>query len=196
MNFPPNVNALSLDVEIGESIALRNLFSATDLDGDPITQYRFRDNGAANFSGFFTIDGVRQNANQWITVSADDFLRVRYQAGLTTSAESFSIQVFDGQFSNISAAQISTVPENREAPTVIGTDSSVLAGELLPVTDFFTVTDPENNPITRYFFVDRSLNDNGGHFLFQGNRVPSAQFFLVDADQLSELFYVGGEFGN
>lgn len=195
MNFPPNVNALSLDVEIGESIALRNLFSATDLDGDPITQYRFRDNGAANFSGFFTIDGVRQNANQWITVSADDFLRVRYQAGLTTSAESFSIQVFDGQFSNISAAQISTVPENREAPTVIGTDSSVLAGELLPVTDFFTVTDPENNPITRYFFVDRSLNDNGGHFLFQGNRVPSAQFFLVDADQLSELFYVGGEFG-
>ena len=58
--FPPVANAISSEVEIGESIPFRTMFAATDFDGDAITQIRFRDNGSANFSGFFTVSGVRQ----------------------------------------------------------------------------------------------------------------------------------------
>jgi len=42
-------------------------------------------------------------------------------------------------------------------------------------------------------FADRSTN--GGHFVFRGEQVPSAQFFRVAADELELLEYVGGQTG-
>ena len=42
-------------------------------------------------------------------------------------------------------------------------------------------------------FADRRVN--GGHFVFKGSRVPSAQFFRVPADELDQLEYVGGQTG-
>ena len=44
-------------------------------------------------------------------------------------------------------------------------------------------------------FLDRQANLNGGHFLLNGVRLPSASFFSVTPDQLINLEYRGGTFG-
>ena len=195
-SFPPVANAISSEVEIGESIPFRTMFAATDLDGDAITRFRYRDNGSANFSGFFTYRGVCQASNTWFTVEGNDLLQVRYQAGVTENSESFSVQVFDGEFwSDVEAEQVATIAQNTQAPVVTPTPTSVEANELIPITDLFTVSDPENNPIERYFFVDRSINANGGYLQLSGQRLESGRFHLIEASQLAGLFYVGGTFG-
>ena len=195
-NFPPSVNALTASVQIGDSIRLDRLFDAFDLDGNPITRIRFRDNGLASTSGFFTINGVRQESNILIEVDASEVVDVRYTAGLIEATESFSIQVGDpSRLSSISTAFVFTVPGNFFAPTVNPIPGSVQEREVLNPSTLFTVSDPEDNPIVRYFIVDRAANDAGGFFELNGVRQESGQFFIVEADQLDDLEYIGGRFG-
>ena len=69
--FPPNVTAIASSVQIGSSLAFSSLIEASDLDGNEIVSYRFRDNDAAATSGFFTIRGVRQPSNIFIEFDQD-----------------------------------------------------------------------------------------------------------------------------
>lgn len=195
-NFPPNVDALTASVQVGDSISINRLFEAFDLDGDPITRIRFRDNGLTATSGFFTVNGVRQEANVFIEVNASQLNSVRYQAGLIEANESFSIQVGDPErLSAVNTGLIFTVPGNFFAPVVDTTAGSVQEREALDPTTLFTVSDPENNPIVRYLFLDTGVNDNGGHFSLNGVRQESGRFFAVEAGQLGNLEYIGGRFG-
>ena len=41
-------------------VTASSLFSVTDADGDPITQYRFWDDGLGESTGYFRLNGVRQ----------------------------------------------------------------------------------------------------------------------------------------
>lgn len=194
-NFPPNVDALQASVQIGDSIAFTRLFEASDLDGNDITRFRFRDNSNSSTSGFFTVAGVRQEANTFIQVFANQLNTVRYHAGLIESTESFSVQVGDNErLSTVDSAQLVTVTGNFFAPTVIPQPGSVQEREVLAASSLFEVTDPENNPIIRYFFADRAANQNGGFFRLNGVRQQSGRFFVVEADQLANLEYVGGRF--
>ena len=59
-NFAPTVTVKNTNVEIGASVLFKDLFEANDLDGNAITRYRFRDNGSASFSGFFSLAALRQ----------------------------------------------------------------------------------------------------------------------------------------
>ena len=194
--FPPNVEAISTSVQIGDTVAFASLFEASDLDGNPITAYRFRDNNASLTSGYFTVRGEIQPSNVLIEVPAADLSFVRYHAGLIVGTETFSVQVSDGErLSNVDAAQIFTVVGNFFPPVITPIDSSVLESERIDASSLFTVSDPEGNEILSYFVVDRKVNQNGGHFLLNGARQPSGVFFQIDADQLDNLVYVGGRFG-
>ncbi|MEM9413186.1 MAG: hypothetical protein AAGA30_18905, partial [Planctomycetota bacterium] len=187
--FPPSVNAINSSVQIGDSILFRSMFTASDLDGNSIVSYRFRDNSNAATSGFFTVRGVRQPSNAFIEVSASELNTVQYHAGLLAGNESFSVQVSDGQrLSTVDAAIASTILANSFAPVVIGRPQTVLEDELIPASSLFNVTDRDNSEIVRYFFVDRKTNSNGGHFVFKGVRQPSGRFFVVNANELGDLF--------
>ena len=195
--FPPNVVARATSVQIGDTVAFRNMFTASDLDGNEITTFRFRDNSAAATSGFFTVRGVRQDSNVFVEVGLEDLDFVRYNAGLIESSETFSVQVGDGgsQFSTIDVSQVNTILANFFPPEIDVTPGSVQEREVLDPRTLFSVSDPEGNPAVRFFFVDRRTNDNGGHFLFRGVRQESGRFFSVEADELDQVVYIGGRFG-
>ena len=193
--FPPTVNANESVVEIGQQRAFHTLFEVSDIDNNDILKYRFRDNSNTSFGSFFTLNGVRQDANTWVEIDAAYLYEVKYNAALIEHSESFSVQVYDGKWSNVDAAVIHTVTANSNAPVVSGAGGNVLETEIVRIEDFFTVTDLDDSPITNYYFVDRRLNQNGGHFLFDGQRVQSASWFLVAADELELLEYSGGAFG-
>ncbi len=182
-------------MEIGSFKPFHTLFDVSDLDGNPITKYRFRDNSNVNFGSFFTLQGVRQAANTWIEIDASLLYEVKYHAALIEHSESISVQAYDGSWSNVDAAVIFTIPRNLDRPVVTASPAEVLESEAVRIETLFNVTDGDNNPILRYYFVDRRFNANGGHFTFDNVRLPSAQWFIVEADELDRLRYVGGDFG-
>ena len=193
--FPPQVDAKQTTVQIGDSVAFRNMFDASDLDGDEIQVVRFRDGNGLDTSGFFTIQGVRQPAGVFIEVDFDDLHLVRYQSGLIESNESFSVQVSDGErFSTVDTALANTVRQNFFPPEIETFNRTVQTDASIAASSFINVTDPENNAILRYYVSDSRPNQNGGFFELNGTRLPSAQFFLVEADQFQNLRYVGGRF--
>ena len=193
--FPPSVDAKEKVVEVGNTLPFHTMFEVFDIDNNPILKYRFRDNSGTSYGSFFTVDNVRQDANTWIEIDAAYLYEVKLHASLLQYSESFSVQVYDGQWGNVDTAIIHTVTANTSSPVVTATNGSVLETETARIEDFFTVTDFDDNPITQYYFVDRRLNQNGGHFVFQGQRVGSAQWFIVAADEMEDLEYVGGAFG-
>ncbi len=192
--FRPNVTLLENRVEIGRKLAFRSMFTVSDLDqGSVVTKYRFRDNNSANYSGFFTVAGVRQVAGAWIEVHASQVHTVRYNAGLIVDSESVSVQVFDGLFySNVRSGQVDTIIANTQRPTLTTTNGSVLSSETTQLGPLMTYSDPEGAPVAFYSVIDRSTRPDGGFFTLNGVRQTSGQFFTFAAARLGQLRYVGG----
>lgn len=194
--FPPSVDAKEKVVEVGNHLPFHTMFDYFDIDGNDILKYRFRDNSSIGYGSYFSISGVRQADNQWIEIDAPYLYEVKYHASALQFSESFSVQIYDGQWSNVDSAVVHTVTANNFAPVVTGSAGNVLETEVVDIRNYFSVTDQDaNSHFTQYYLVDRRVNQNGGHFVFQGQRLASAQWFVVAADEMDDLQYVGGGFG-
>ena len=90
----PTVLSRSATANPGQSIAASDLFTASDPDGQAITQYGFTDINADSTSGYFVLNGVRQDANREIKVSAAELATLRFVAG--SSAEMLNVRAYDG----------------------------------------------------------------------------------------------------
>jgi Peptidase M10 serralysin C terminal len=204
--FPPSVNIIRKEVEITDSILLSSMIETLDLDGNPITRYRFRDNGFLNYSGYFSVNGVKQAAGVWIEVSAAQLSQVRYHAALIEASENIGVQVYDGNFwSNADYDTITSIPFNGYRPVVTVANGSILETEnrkisngdfsVLGGTNLFKVTDQDGDAPVRFYFVDRAVNGVSGYFVLNGVAKPQGQFFLVEASEINSLRYVGGAYG-
>jgi serralysin len=76
------------------TVAASSLFTASDLDGDAITTYAFKDTG----NGHFVLNGVVQANNQEIDVTAAQFSQLSYQNAVGT--DTVQIRVNDGSLWN------------------------------------------------------------------------------------------------
>jgi hypothetical protein len=195
-NFPPTVTVKNTNVEIGASVLFKDLFEVNDLDGSPISRYRFRDNGSAAYSGFFSINGAKQISGGWIEVTSAQLNSVSYSAALLLDAESIGVQVYDGKFwSSAAFGVMSTVQANNRPPIVTTQNGEILETEMRSITDLISVYDPDDYPITKYYLVDRENHPISGYLTLRGTRLTSAQWHLIDAADLSAIRYVGGEWG-
>ncbi len=196
-NFRPNVIANETIVQIGRQVALRDMFSVSDLDpNSTVTKYRVRDNSSLPEGSFIVQAGTRKAANTWIEFNANQLNSFYYRAGLVIGNETFSVQAFDGEhWSNVGVDTLFTVEFNSRRPFVQLDSTTVLSNEKIPVTDFMSAFDPDGFPIDFYQFVDRQVNSNGGYFEYQGIRQASATWFTVPAEDLDQVYYVAGRFG-
>jgi len=121
--------------------------------------------------------------------------------------ESVGIQVYDGfEFSRITNVEARTVTP----PEISGIDTVVQATHFLNMatggvanvpgtipdgTPILEYSDADGDPIEEFMFLERQINQNGGHFTFGGERLPPGTWFRVKAEELDQLEYVGGEFG-
>ena len=80
-NQKPVLTASDGKIKSGSSVSVSNLFAATDADGDTIQFYSFLDNTSAANSGYFTLDGVKQDAGTNIKVSAGDLGKLHWVSG-------------------------------------------------------------------------------------------------------------------
>ncbi|MBI3445403.1 MAG: PPC domain-containing protein [Magnetospirillum sp.] len=84
------------NLTVGQSVAVKNLFAATDADNDTISQYMVRDLGANG--GYLALNGTKQANGQWVTVNAAQLSQLTYTASsYGSSSETLEIKAFDGK---------------------------------------------------------------------------------------------------
>jgi hypothetical protein len=95
-NNLPKFTSGTRSVSVGETIPGVSLFTATDADLDPVTQFHLIDNNAAAGSGYFTLDGVQQQAGQQFTVNAADIGLLQFHAGSAPTVDDIAASGYDG----------------------------------------------------------------------------------------------------
>ena len=77
-------------------------------------------------------------------------------------------------------------------PVVTPIDEVVMLNQSIAVSSFFTATDPDGDEIVQYRITDENAAGSSGFFVFQGQVQQNGAELLIDADELDELFFVGG----
>ena len=192
---PNNINA-----QVGSVIDLRSLFTATDAGGDAIQTVGFFDTGTFENSGFFTIDGVRQPAQQFIEVDIDlvNQGRVQYQVAGVASSEPYRLFATDGSRQSVLATGVSNAIVRPVVTTPIN-DISLDTLETTPVTD----TVNEDGTITpglisvsgadavRFEVFDANTNATSGRLLLDGQALMQGVVLTLTADEFERLEFQG-----
>ncbi|MBA2589705.1 MAG: hypothetical protein H0U98_13900 [Alphaproteobacteria bacterium] len=149
---PPVVTTTNISAAHGQSLTLLSLFSAGDAEGDTITKYQLWDTTTEPNSGHFVVNGVAQAPRTVIEISASQLAQVNFVAG--SIGDHLQIRAYDGiAWSAVDSAQWSpfnvTVAANR-APVLTTSDVAAQRNQTLAVSSLFTVSDTDNDTITRY----------------------------------------------
>ncbi|MGY3698448.1 autotransporter passenger strand-loop-strand repeat protein [Bradyrhizobium sp. USDA 3240] len=188
----PVVTAPNVTATHGETSALASsLFSVTDAENDPITQYAFWDTGG---NGHWVVNGVAQAANVEIDVSAANLSQVSYVFGPGGStADTLYVRANDGQKWSTWAAFTAT-PGIDDPPVVTASNVTANHGQFSALaSSLFSVSDAESDTITQYAFWDTGGN---GHWVVNGVAQAANTEIDVSAANLSQVSYVFGPGGS
>jgi hypothetical protein len=192
----PVVNAFDVNSVVGSVIDIASMFSWTDADGIPpteLSEIRFFDTGVAADSGFFTINGVRQDAGVWIPVSADlvNAGLVNYNVSNRTDSELYRITVNDGRFvSSLDTGAISAIANPVLTPTQ--NDFSVDTIERISIGNFITQTDL-GPPLSEYQVYDENIDVRSGRMELDGVDLQQGIVHTLTAAQFDRLVFKGAE---
>ncbi|MBV9816157.1 MAG: right-handed parallel beta-helix repeat-containing protein [Alphaproteobacteria bacterium] len=188
---PPVVTPTSSNITAspGQLFDASSLFTASDPDGDAITQYDFWDTGGGG--GQFLVDGAAQPANGDIYVSAAQLAQTAYQSGNGT--DTLWVRAYDGTQWSAWSPSFTVSAQSIDTPAVVTPTSSNIAaspGQLFDASSLFTASDPDGDAITQYDFWD--TGGGGGQFLVDGAAQPANGDIYVSAAQLAQTAYQSG----
>ncbi|AFY83838.1 DUF4114 domain-containing protein [Oscillatoria acuminata] len=187
LNRAPEVTTYNQTVNRSESII--PYFTVTDADGDTITRYALYDGNTHANSGYFTIDGVKQEAGQIIYVDANQLSQVEFIGGASATTEQLYIAASDGKaWSSWSNYTVQTQPGS--TPTVVINNATVDVNTSTSLT--LNVSDLDGDTVTRYEFFDSNAQSTSGYFTVNGVQQEAGKSFFVDADQLHTVQFIGG----
>jgi hypothetical protein len=175
------------------TFAASSLFTATDPDGDPLTQYDFFNTGG-NAGGRWLLNGVPLPIGQDNIVDAALLGQVTYRASVNGSTSSFpltdtlDVRASDGNGFGDWAPYVDTA----YGPVVNATNNALTVSHLHTVaaTSLFTASDADGLTITQYDFFNTGVG--GGHWLLNGVALGSGRENIVSAAQLSQVSYQSG----
>jgi hypothetical protein len=188
-NSAPVTTAADRTVTHGQSLAASSLFSATDANGDAIVKYQFADGDPDATSGYFSLNGVAQPANQIIEVSASDLAHLSFQSG--SGSDLLGVRAFDGTDWGAWAFLQVNAPINH-APVTTAGDLHASPGQTVLASSLFSVSDGDGDSIVRYQFADGTPDGVSGSFYVDGVAQPANQIINVAAADLTQtMFEVG-----
>jgi hypothetical protein len=186
VNIAPVVAATNVTASRNQSFSAASLFSATDANNDPITQYQVWDSSAG--SGYFTVNGVTQPATTAITLPASQLSQLSFVAGAGT--ETFMVHASDGLAWSPWQSFTVTVPNN--LPIVTANSVTAGSGQSVAGASLLSVSDPDNDVISQYQFWDSTATLSSGYFTVNGVTQPASTAITLTAAQLPQLNFVGG----
>ena len=194
--FAPVVTAFDVNARTGSVIDFASMFSFTDGDGIPpteITEVRFLDTGIAPDSGFFTINGVRQEAGVFIAVDYELVTSgaVQYNVSNRSDSELFRITVNDGRFvSTLDTGRITAIAN--PVLTASQNDFSLDTIERIPIGEFISQTD-EGPPLTQFQVFDENTDFRSGRVELDGVDLQQGIVHTLNAAQFNRLVFKGAE---
>ena len=189
VNSPPVVTASNVSVIVGQVLIGSALFSASDSDGDQLTQYAFEQVTTNPNSGHFAINGVTVAPNTCIYLTPAQLAQTTFVAG-SVSADIF-VDAFDGTAWGTPAAFHVNPPVN-SPPVVTASNVSVIPGQVLSGSALFSASDSDGDQLTQYAFEQVTTNPDSGHFSVNGVAVASNTCIYLTPAQLAQTTFVAG----
>jgi hypothetical protein len=168
-----------------QTVAATTLFTASDGDGDPLTQYDFWDTGTGG--AHWVINGHAGNINADNIVQATNLSQVGYQSG--TGTDTLWVRVSDANgFGPWSQAFTAT----DTAPVTMPLSNTILAatGQTFAASNLFSATDVDMDSPVQYDFWDNGAG--GGHWVINGAPGLTNTDNPVNAANLSQVTYQAG----
>jgi hypothetical protein len=168
------------------SLAASSLFSASDPDGDAITQYDLWNTGVGGAT--FVVNGVSQGINQDIYLTPGQLSQTTYQPG--SAPDTLWVRAFDGVKWSPWSHSFTVSPPADNPPVVTVSNLTASKGQSLAASSLFSASDPDGDTITQYDFWD--TGKGGGNFAVNGVVQPTNQDNYVPAAQLAHTTYQVG----
>lgn len=176
----------------GQSTALSGLFTTADSDGHSITAYEFWDSGDGSGSGYVSVDGAAQGANQTISVSAAQLSSAVFVGGAANGSETLWVRAYDGVDWSAWTSWSMTTSGGNTPPTVSASSASVHLNTQTAVSTLFSVSDANSDTPTQYEFWDSGAAEGGGYFTVGGAAQNPNTTISISAAQLSSTYFVAG----
>lgn len=187
-NAAPIVVGVDLELAAGQGLALGEVFTASDAEGDALARYEVRVRGG---DGSLSLAGLPQDAAQTLNLGSDEWATLSYVAGNEAAAGTIEVRAFDGiDWSEWAAAHVTPAPVVNQAPQVSGSDQTVAAYQMAPVAAMFGAVDAEGDQMTHYEVS--SSGGDAGFLLYDGDHLAAGEPFLLETAELAYLDYVGG----
>lgn len=204
--FAPELTLFDVNSRLGTSIALEAMFTWSDGDGDALQRFGVFDTGADPESGYFTVNGVVQDARTWIILDFDQVGTVRYHMPTVPGEENIRMFVNDGRISSTNEfATMSAIP----TPTIDVLENDISVDTLEGIAASSLITQTDGGPaFTQYQFFDENFDldpntppaDRSGRMFLRnpgagnsGEALLGGVLHTLSAEQFSRLEFQGAE---
>jgi hypothetical protein len=192
-NAPPVVTTSNQALYRNQTVSLSSLLQVSDADGDAILTYQLWDSVSDPSSGYFIINGAPQPPNTVITLSAANLSQASFVVG--TVADNLQIRAFDGfdwSAADDAAWSPFTITPIIPPPVVTTANVDLVFNQTVALSSLFSVSDPNNLPITKYQLWDSTRDPNSGHFVVNGAPQAAGTVIEITAAQLAQTSFVAG----
>jgi len=194
-NTTPVVTPASLNRSLrsGQTVSALGLINVTDGDGDAIAEYRFFDEGTAQTSGYFRLNGQRQAEGSMFILSAAQAANLEWVSGQQSGSEVVWARASDGLGYGAWVSWTMTTGNTTPVITPVSANRSVHSGQAVSTLSLIGVTDAEGDTITEYRFFDEGTAQTSGYFRLNGQRQAEGSMFILSAAQAANLEWVSGQ---
>jgi len=197
-NNPPQLSTSSMRQAAGQSVTLSSLFNVTDGDGDTMTRYQLWDSTADPNSGHWVVNGQSKLAGTIIDVTAAQLGQTSFVTG--TVNDNLQIRAFDGigwsAADTAPWAPFTIGPLVNNAPVAQTSNTSIARGVTTQLSSLVSVSDADNDTITKYQLWDGSRDPNSGHWVVNGVAQAAGTVIDITAAQLGQTSFVTGSLGD
>jgi hypothetical protein len=171
-----------------QSLAVSNLFTATDPFGDTITSYDLWNSGSGG--GHFVLNGQALGANQDNYVSPAQLAQLVYQSG--SAADTLWVRAGDGTEWGAWSNAFTVVGTVDTGPVATPTSRNVSAGhdQSLAAASLFTASDPFGISVTAFDLWNSGTG--GGYFALNGQALAMNHDNYLSPAQLAQATYQSG----
>lgn len=187
----PVLEIVDATARFGSTISLTSLFDWSDVDGDALQSFRFYDTGSSASSGFFTVNGVQQAAETWISLPFDQLGSVQYNFSNQISSEEIRLVVNDGVFD--SAVGVSTL-SSIGLPSIGATANDISVNTIERVAASSIINQTDVGPtLSRYQIFDENTQFRSGRMELDGVDLQQGVIHDLTAAEFNRLVFKGAE---
>jgi hypothetical protein len=174
----------------GEAFTASQLFTASDIGGDPILDYQVEDESTGASNGFWVLNGAVLPSGQITDIPAAQLPDLMFVAGVA-ALDSLEVAASDSSgFGALTSFYVAAASPAGSTPVISAANALEAPSLNIAAASLFSASVASGGTVTGYEVEDTTADS--GHWIFNGTVEPAAQLIYVSAAQLSELSFATG----